>query len=72
MGSKSAKNSHFGPINASIKPKIGQNKYLSGFYEFQKFGQKIWKIGLFLGEKGLFFTRHRTENGTPTLHENRI
>ena len=34
MGSKLAKNIHFGPEKPSIKPKIGQNMYLGGFNEF--------------------------------------
>ena len=41
MGSKSAKNSHFGPKKLSIKPKIGQNMYLGCFNEFLKIGGKI-------------------------------
>ena len=46
--------------------------YLGGFNEFQKFGLKISKIGLFLDEKWHFLTRSRKKIGTPTLHENRI
>ena len=46
MRSKSAKNSHFGSKNASNKPKIGQNKYLSAFYQFKNLDKKSEKSAI--------------------------
>ena len=54
MGSKSAKNRHFGPKKLQIKAKIGQNMYLGVLMNFKKLVEKFRKSALFWPKKGIF------------------
>ena len=59
MGSKSVKNSHFGPKNLQLSPNLVKTCNL------------ISKFGLFWPKKGIFDPSLK-KNCTPTLHENHI
>ena len=61
-----------GPKNFQLGPKLAKTCIWVVLMDSKNLAQKSKKLAFFWPKKGIFWPVTEKENGTPTLHENRI